>query len=426
MTSSATQSSRFLGLDLQSIGRELRAAWQQMRDWAPMNWLTPAVPVRLLRQDGPDSLWILDGANGRPTAGELSAARFVAVELPQDDLLLREISLPPLTSAELEQAIALEVSGASPFPPEDLVWGCSARQADAGRLEVYLALASRKRVSTCLEGTASRRPADVAPEVWAMAGQATPIVFRGFGEPRRLAHTAVRRRMAFALVLSALGIAVLIAATPVAQARLRALEAIQASEELTKRAEPLIRKRAALLRHVEAGQSLKEVLAERADPLYVMDLLTRLLPDDTSLIGLNIQGTKIAINGSTSNAAALMQQLSAQSELREVKAPTPATRPPGTTKDSFSIEFSLAARGSAAAAAPVPPVVAASASPPAATAAPASAPAALQPAAPVTQQAAAQPAPPPSPQPAGQPANQSGATFGGATFGAPAVPAKAP
>ncbi|HMA07212.1 MAG TPA: PilN domain-containing protein, partial [Ramlibacter sp.] len=174
------------------------------------------------------------------------------------------------------------------------------------------------------------------------------------------------------------------------------------------------------------------------DPLLVTDLLTRVLPDDTSLLGLNIQGSKISITGSTSDAAALMQQLSARPELREVKAPTAATRPLGTSKDSFNIEFTLASAppprvAKPAAERPASSMPAASAAMSSSTGAPA-APAPSQwtgiPSPQVPAQAAPQPSAPPAvPQPSAPPAAQSGgASFGGgATFGAPApAPAKAP
>jgi general secretion pathway protein L len=426
--SSVTRPSRFFGLDLQLLGRELRAAWQQIQEWPVLGWLSPAVPVCLQRGDGQAGLWLVDGDSARFRGGDVSAARFTAVELPEDDLLLRRIELPPLPAGEVDQAVALEVAGASPFAAEDLVWGYARRRTPSGNLEIQMALASRKQITSYLQTLSARIAGDGAPEVWAMAGPSTPVVFNGFGETRRVAHARVRQRATLALVLLALGLAAAIAVTPVAQARLRAIDAQQASTELTKRVEPLIRQRAALLRNVETGQSLNEILADRADPLFVMDLLTRVLPDDTSLLGLNIQGSKVSITGSTSDAAALMQQLSARAELREVKAPTPATRPPGTSKDSFNIEFMLAsappraataARSQQASATPGASAAAVSASAPAPAVPAAAALLGSPPAAPVPQSAA--------PQPSAAPAARSGgASFGGATFGAPPAPAKAP
>lgn len=436
--SSVAASSRFLGIDLQSLGRDLRAAWQQVQEWPVLAWLSPTVPVRLLRVDGQAGLWLVDAASARFSGGDVSTARFSAVELPEDDLLLRRIELPPLQAGEVGQAVALEVAGASPFATEDLVWGYARQRGPQGNLEIQIALASRRRITNYLQTLSPTLTGD-APEVWAMAEPSMPVIFNGFGETRRRADTGVRQRATFALVLLALSLATAIAVTPVAQARLRAIDARQAFDELTKRVEPLIRQRATLMRNVETAQSLNEILGDRADPLLVTDLLTRVLPDDTSLLGLNIQGSKVSITGSTSDAGALMQQLSARPELREVKAPTPATRPLGTSKDSFNIEFSLASapprvakpageRPAPMPASSVPVPVTSGANPGLFGPAPA-APAMASPG-----QATAVPPPPipaqPAPQPsAPPPATQAGgASFGGvATFGAPApAPAKAP
>ena len=72
-----------------------------------------------------------------------------------------------------------------------------------------------------------------------------------------------------------------------------------------------------------------------------MGLLTRALPDDSSLLNLQIQGSKIRLTGQTTNTADLMQKLSAYPGLRDVKAPSAATRPLGANKESFTIELEL-------------------------------------------------------------------------------------
>lgn len=411
--SSVIQSSRFFGLDTRLLGREVRAAWQQIQEWPVVAWLSPEVRVRLARADGQTSLWLVDGVYAHSLAGDSSVTRFGAVELPEDDFLLRRIELPPLPLGEVAQAVALEVAGASPFAADDVVWGYAPRRAASGKLEIDIALASRQRVVSHLQGLPGGAWQPEVTEVWAMTGSSSPVIFGGFGEARRIAYAKVRRRGATALLAVALGLMTAAAVTPVAQSRLRAIDAQQAADELTKRVEPLLRQRSVLLRNAKTAQELQELLAEGVDPLFVMDLLTRVLPDDTSLLGLNIQGSKISITGSTPNAAALMQQLSARPELRDVKAPTAATRPMGTTKDSFNIEFTLAAAPPRAAAAASGTIQGTATSP--TFPSPSSAP--------VTTASPLLRSPPPSPP---QPATQSGASFGGAAFGAPPQPAKAP
>lgn len=333
---------RFLGLDLQALRQEFRAAWSRMQRWPVLAFFSPVFPVRLLGADGGETVWSVDDAriDGSAKTSALPAPVFTAVELPENSFLLRRLLLPPLSEGELAEAVSLDVAGANPFPPEDVVWGFQSREIAPGKIEIHAALASRRQVMNYLQTVSGQLPQS-PPEVWAVAGAFIPIVFAGFGETRRVTQAAARRRFALALLLLALALVTFIAVTPVAQQRLRALEAVNAFDSLTKKADPVLKQRAQLVRMAETAGSLKEILALRSDPLFVLDLLTQALPDDTSLMSLQVQGAKVTINGSTGDAAALMQRLSVRPEFRDVKAPTAATRPLGASKDSFSIELTL-------------------------------------------------------------------------------------
>ena len=84
---------------------------------------------------------------------------------------------------------------------------------------------------------------------------------------------------------------------------------------------------------------LAELQAARIEPLRVLDKLTRALPDDTALQNLVLKEQKVTITGLTANASALMQLLSEQEGVREVRAPSPAMRSGGDSKENFTIEF---------------------------------------------------------------------------------------
>ena len=86
---------------------------------------------------------------------------------------------------------------------------------------------------------------------------------------------------------------------------------------------------------------LAELVGQPLPPLNVLKIVTDALPDDTSLLGLQVQGAKVTLSGQTANAAALMKQLGATAGLRDVIAPTPATKPLGATREQFTIEFTL-------------------------------------------------------------------------------------
>jgi general secretion pathway protein L len=186
-----------------------------------------------------------------------------------------------------------------------------------------------------------------------VAGLPAPVVITGYGEQRRLQHAQARQRWDLALLLLACALASLAAMTPTAQLRLRALEAVDAFEAVVKRAAPLVRKRDEVALLNDRLRSLDTVVADRVDPAQVLEQLTQILPDDTHLYALDIRSAKITASGHTSDASALLQKLSSDPRLRDVRSPTAVTRAPGATKEAFTVEFTMEMKQASVGARPV-------------------------------------------------------------------------
>jgi general secretion pathway protein L len=306
-------------------------------------WLWPAAPVMLLHPDGTQSLW--RGSSRLAEGVTVKLPRFVAIQLPDDLVLTRVLVLPRMSQVHGAEAVALEVSSNSPFAPEDLVWGSAVRELGAGQKQADVAMASRRHVSEFVQ---SRWPELASgpgfPEVWALAADGAPVVVRGYGEVRRVHRAAVERRWDWALAALALALATVAAMTPTIQLRERALEAAAAFDTVLRRVAPLVRKRDELAALNDRIRAVEVIAAEPVDPAAVLEYLTRILPDDTYLYALDIQPTKIVASGHTVDASALLQKLSSDPRLRNVKAPTAVTRQPGATKEAFVVEFTLANR----------------------------------------------------------------------------------
>lgn len=404
---SASSSTRAPRPDLGRLAAELRAAWTGVVASPALQRLAPAQRVRLLGADRTATLWRASGGTLQRADGEAALAPFTAVELPDDRVLLRTLRLPRLGDDELANAVALEAATCSPFPSTDTLWGWACKSVAGGQLDVVLALASRSQVQAHLVQANLAAGAE-PPEVWVRAPGFDPIVLPGFGEARRLARQQSGRRLVLGLAGLGLLLVAAMAATPAAQTRLRAIAAVESMDALVRRAEPATRQRAALVQTLDQASALSEVVARAPQPLVILNLLTQTLPDDTSLLGLQVDGAKVTINGLTTDAAALMQLLSARPEFKDVKAPSAATRPLGSNKDLFTIEFTLAPVTPVAGTTPAPAAgaPAAGASSPMATPASAAGSAATG--------VAAQPAP-----------TSGGASFGGgAAFGG--APARKP
>ncbi|MDY0073250.1 MAG: PilN domain-containing protein [Thauera sp.] len=332
MVAEADQWSLF-GLDLRQLGRHWCNGWEEALSWPLFAWLSPPEAVRVHLPDG--STEIRRGVSARrlPPA---SRAQAEAVLLDDDIVLVRELRLPLLGWAQLRQAVALEVTAVSPFPETETVWGWSSVAAQDHAV-VRLALAGRQHVQAAL-ARVGKQPASV--EVWADA--AAPLLIEGFGESQRLGRMrAVRQRT----VLAVCGLAVLLAAvvaTPVLQARERTFDAQRQFGALEAEVTDLVIARATLNTRQEQLQAVQDHLADRVDIPLMLEALTAALPDDAYLARFDLNGRQLRITGQADNASSLMSALGAPgSAFRDVRAPSPISRQPGSNKDNFVIELQL-------------------------------------------------------------------------------------
>lgn len=332
---------RFFGLDASALWRDLLTAWSGMTNWPVFSWLWPKLAVRLALPTGGYAL--SRGLNTPPLQDEKLArsARFNAVLLPENLLLRETLELPNLQTQEMKAALALEVQTLSPFAPDDVIWTHENPQQGNSTLRIPIVLASRKLITQHLTAVHTQLTA-TAPEVWVTRANGPGfMVLPGFGEAKRQRQSKVWRWISAILALLGLAVLMAIAASPSIQLHLRYLQANQAMASLQQRASPILAQRESLVLASEQLTSLVELSGKPIAPLQTLKLITDALPDDTSLLSLQIQGLKVNISGQTVNAAALMKQLGSTSGLRDVKAPTPATKPLGAPRESFTIEFTL-------------------------------------------------------------------------------------
>ena len=349
MTLTTTDSPRFFGIDLGQWPRQWQAAGQALLELPGLRRLVPQVRVELHQVDGRATGWILQQGEATPAPAALSGGRVQALELPLDRVLERRLMLPPLAPADLAQAVQLEVASASPFAPEQTVFGHAARRIDDSVTRVDVAITSRPQVEDALRqaGADPVRP----PEVWVIPATANaddaalhPIVLHGFGETRR--EDAVRRGLwqRAGLLLLCLALLAALVVTPTALMRARAQQAQKSFDALQKQAAPQIAQREALMQRVERLQAVGEMLGKQLAMPPVLDMLTRAVPDGAWLTSIRAEGTKLVLNGNADDAAALVQRLSTQPGVHDVRLASPATRGAGAAKETFIIELNLDAR----------------------------------------------------------------------------------
>lgn len=360
----AHRTTQFSQLTGRQLIQGLAQGFKRLPNLRLFAWLAPATAVDVLHADGSRSRWVGDATHANHTAPGLVAgkpANFSAIALPEDSVLRRQLALPQSAATDIAQAVELEAHAVSPFKAEDLIWG-HASQNSNGQLMVDIALTSRQTLDQQVSAISALHPPVSAPEVWALAeGQSQPIVFPGFGEARRSKHATTWRWVRMLLLVLAIGLAAGAAVTPSLQLRERAIEAVAAYTTLAKNTTKLLQQRESLSLAMDQIAELENTLKDRIPPVQAMALITQALPDDTSVLTLQVQGTKVKLTGQTPNAAALMKRLSAEPWIRDVQAPQAATRPLGSNKDSFSIDFDIHT-AALASKAPEPAAVASAAS----------------------------------------------------------------
>ncbi|GAB2825086.1 hypothetical protein GCM10027276_29850 [Comamonas piscis] len=345
--------SRFFGLDLNQLKADILKTWRRAPQWPPLSWLRPEQMLRLVPAEGaPTVVW----ESGELVAKPGRDPMFWAVELPEHMVLRKTVALPALDPQDCASAAELEVQAISPFAADDLLWGYTELSRSSKGVKLLVVLASRTQTEPYLQAQVaqqlhlqtlkaqSKAESLEQPEVWVFAPDRHPVVFQGFGEQARFAWG--RKRLWWNVGGVALAVLLLaaIAATPTAQLRLRAIEAVHAYEGMAAKTTDVVAKRESLIQSADKVGGLSELLAERIDGVKVLSMLTNVLPDDTALQSARIQGSKVTISGLTENASALMQKLSNQDGVKDVRAPSAATRMGGGNKESFTIELGLDAK----------------------------------------------------------------------------------
>lgn len=322
---------QLFGVDLYSVIEYFRDGWAQLRRWPSIRACLPFVTVRLLDSQGGESF--LRGNTAVRQRG-LRPPKFavLAAELPEELVLLRRLRLPAaLRFSEIEVVIRHEISANCPFGEDDRVTGW--RRDEQGN--VLIAIARRSHVQDWLARLHDE--GGVRPdEVW--VGRTDPVIMDGFGEARRRGAEARQRLHFLVLLVVAMGLLLALAATPVLQERLRAFDAQERLRVLEQTSADAIAARGRLSSLAAHADEMRQIIEDGGQPLQMLELLSRVLPDDTFLNRIEIHGNSAKISGQTVNSAALMELLGKAPEVSDVKAPSASRRNPNADKESFVLE----------------------------------------------------------------------------------------
>lgn len=302
----------------------------QLLDWVPPRLRQAAArnTDALLVSPNADDWALTHQHNGRRTPlGEdqpVPLVPRVQVTLPPDRYLARTVDLPVAAAGDLEQAVAYQIEALTPFARND-VWvfcGEQRRLPDGKRLRAWLVAVPKRwqqdlaALGLPLEGTPVAGPREL-PD----SGGDVTLTFRPANQ---------RRHVPLGWMLVGLNLAALVLAISLhLDNREKALDALQAQIS-AQQADALAA--ADLQRRVDALQQRLSALQQRhashLPRVALLNEVTRRLDDHTWVHRFELRDTKLRLQGSSSNASALIGELDASPLIGDVRFEASLTRDP--------------------------------------------------------------------------------------------------
>jgi general secretion pathway protein L len=288
------------------------------------------------------ALQVADEALGAPPAAGNTGGQEMVLCLPRNKVLNKTITLPLVAEENLHEVLAFEMDRHTPFTPEQVYYDYAvvARVPADNTLTVDLFLAPREGLDELLASVARL---GFEPDRFMVrrnqAGDLHPVnLLPAQGRNRK---PLLSRRINIALAGLALLLLIGAVATPLLQKRqvIRTLEPqLQSATEQARQAQ-------SLRQEIDRMTAESRFLVERKQStLLVLELInefTRLLPDDTWISRLEINGTEVQIQGNSSAAAALIPLLESSASLHNVRFRSPVTQVPRSDAERFHLSADI-------------------------------------------------------------------------------------
>jgi general secretion pathway protein L len=287
------------------------------------------IPDKTIPASGDTETWRRALGRGR---GELVVLALAA------PLLLRRVVLPLAAEPNLDRVLGYEMDRLTPFAAADVFYTHKVLTRDRSKGQVCAELAVIPR--TWVGDLVDRLTDAGASPAWLEAPGPDGIprqIPLSHEAPARAARGLTRLGWIVCAVLAA----AIVAVPPIRQSM--ALGEVEAQIELLR---PRVEQAEALRTRIAANTSgAGQIAAARRDAtavLRILALLTDLLPDDTWLTGLRLNGHKATLEGVSATATKLIGALAAEPTLKNPAFAAPVVRSPSGA-DIFTIqaEFGL-------------------------------------------------------------------------------------
>ncbi len=268
--------------------------------------------------------------------------------LSAQQVLRRRLPLPVAAEPKLRDVLAFEIDRQTPFAADQVVYEGRVvnRLADGKQLDVELLVVPRTRLDALRQSLGPMAVGltgiDVADTQGLPSGiNLLPVADR----PKSTDHNRTATIVLAAVTLLAFVLAGFASKANRAEALVRMQDARDAAQTDARQARTML---AELKQAAEAANFLAAQRATKPTALEVIDDVTRRLPDDTYLERLNIEQTRLVINGQSRTAPQLVALLQ-ESQLLKSPALGGAVQSDPTTKlDRFMLTAEIVNQPAAA------------------------------------------------------------------------------
>jgi general secretion pathway protein L len=315
--------------------------------------MSPRV-VRLVEDDGSAGRFALQGdakalatqpvvfAHGQFSGGDLAArvkGSRLELVLRSSRFLVRPLELPARASEFIEGIVRVQIDRLTPWTASEAVFGCSDPvAAGSGKVMTTIAATTRTAVEPYIKGLAALHP--VSLSIFTPAGEDAAALIKVFEQ--QASGLLERARLSRLLRLGLAGAA--------AAAVLATVAGSLVGDYLDSRRDELngeLNARRIALRLDRNGTDLSPVAAlarrkhERQASVIAIEELSRILPDNTYVTELHIDGDTLQVVGVTGDAPSLIRLLEQSQHFSRATFFAPTTRAPSDPGDRFHIEAKL-------------------------------------------------------------------------------------
>ncbi|MEO1751949.1 PilN domain-containing protein [Thiofaba sp. EF100] len=283
----------------------------------------------------------LDAAALDVLRGQVRRGTEAVIRLPREQLLCRNLSLPLEAEPNLREVLGYEMDRQTPFRADQVYYDYQVLERRDGdrRLVVQMLVAPQASLAPLLHTLEGQ---GLVPSMITVAEQGAPYcdiaAINLLPASLRRRPAGVWGRVNGALALSALVLLALAAVLPLQRQQV-------VIEDLEGRL-------AALAPQVQSAGTMRAAIDEMREELAlfvtqkrqspvaidVLEEVSRILPDDTWLVRLELHGRRLRLQGFTVEAPALIGLLEASPLLANVTFTSPVVRDPRYGRFQFSIE----------------------------------------------------------------------------------------